>query len=151
MIQQIDHVNIVVQNLEKCVEFYRDLLGFDVTMTARLDGKWIEQIVGLKGVVADCVYLQPNQGPRIELLCYISPEGKVLDGLTLPNTCGLRHIAFRVDNLDSIVEKMKSAGVEFFSEPVEVPLQTVTHVAGRKRLCYFKDPEGTLLEFCEYK
>jgi glyoxylase I family protein len=147
---EVDHINLVVNDLEGCIGFYRDLLGMRVTMRARLKGEWIERVVGIGGVEADCVYLQPAQGPRLELLRYISPAGLAPAGLDLPNTRGLRHIAFRVEDLDAIYDSLITAGVKFAGPPVEVPLETVTRISGRKRLCYFHDPEGVLLEFCEY-
>lgn len=151
MLQSIDHINIVVRELDRMLTFYRDLLGMKVTMQARLEGAWIENVVGLRGVCAECVYLQPEGGPRLELLQYIAPRGGELAGLGAPNLPGLRHLAFRVSGIHEIAARLKQAGVQFVGEPVEVPLTTVSHVAGRKTLCYFHDPEGNLLELCEYR
>lgn len=148
---QVDHINLVVKDLERNVAFYRDILGFEVTMRALLRGEWIETIAGLPGVVADCVYLQPpGPGPRIELLQYQSPLSPDPARQT-PNTLGLRHVAFRVDDLDAAYNRLKSLGVEFVSPPVAVPEEVVRHGSGRKRLCYFHDPEGNILELAEFK
>lgn len=148
---QVDHINLVVKDLEASVAFYRDVLGFQVTMRARLEGEWIETIAGLKGIEADCVYLQPpGSGPRVELLQYLSPEtGPAVP--SVPNGPGLRHIAFRVDDLDEAYGRLKSLGVRFVSPPVAVPEVVVRHGSGRKRLCYFHDPEGNILELAEFK
>ncbi|HKQ32343.1 MAG TPA: VOC family protein, partial [Thermodesulfobacteriota bacterium] len=43
----IDHINIVVSDLEKSVRFYTELLGFIESKRAHLEGDWIESIVGL--------------------------------------------------------------------------------------------------------
>ncbi len=147
----IDHINIVVQNLSLQLEFYRDKLGFTVSKEATISGDWIEAIVGLKNVVGDVIYLTLDEGPRLELIYYHSPQGLKLDGLDLANTFGLRHIAFQVEDIDSLVKRLKKQGVDFFSEVQDVPQTQVTYKGGkRKRLVYFKDPEGTLLEFSEY-
>ena len=53
MIQAIDHINIVVSDLESSVKFYTKLLGFEQTNSARLEGDWVEYIEGIKNVVAD--------------------------------------------------------------------------------------------------
>ena len=53
----IDHINIVVSDLERSVRFYTELLGFKESKRAHLEGEWIESIVGLKGVVADVVFI----------------------------------------------------------------------------------------------
>jgi glyoxylase I family protein len=148
----IDHINIVVSDLEKSVKFYTGLLGFIESNRAHLEGDWIESIVGLKGVVADVAFIVAPAGePRIELLCYKTPRGEPVPANSLANTPGIRHIAFRVGDIHAAVDKLKSAGVKLLGEPVVVPETVVTHDAGRKMLCYFHDPDGTLLEITEYK
>ncbi len=67
------------------------------------------------------------------------------------NTVGLRHIAFRVDDIHAAAERLKDAGVKLLGDPVVVPETVVTHDAGHKMLCYFHDPDGVLLEITEYK
>ncbi|MCP4643378.1 MAG: hypothetical protein GY851_23225 [bacterium] len=147
----IDHVNVVVSDLERSVQFYSDLMGFEVTRRAHLKGEWIEAVVGLQGVSADVVYVQPpGRGPRIELIHYIAPAGVAVDETALPNTVGLRHLAFRVPDIDAMSARLKEAGVDLIGAPVAVPSGVVKHDAGRKRLCYFRDPDGVLLELAEY-
>ena len=68
MVKAVDHINIVVSDLERSVSFYTDVLGFKETKRALLQGDWIEHIVGLKDVQAEVVYI--NSSPRIELLHY---------------------------------------------------------------------------------
>jgi catechol 2,3-dioxygenase-like lactoylglutathione lyase family enzyme len=152
MIEQIDHINIVVKDLEKMTAFYRDLLGMKVTKEVTISGEWIDKVVGLKGAAADCVYLDLPSGPRIELLRYRVPPGSHPPGLGESNTIGLRHMAFRVSEIDTIAAGLKSRGVSFLSEVQTVPESQVTYAGGiRKRLVYFRDPEGNLLELCEYR
>jgi catechol 2,3-dioxygenase-like lactoylglutathione lyase family enzyme len=152
MIEAVDHINIVVRNLERSVRFYSEILGFREIRRARLRGEWIEKIVGLKGVQAEVVYLLAPAGePRIELLAYDRPKGEHFSANSSANTIGLRHIALRVKNIDECVEKLQGAGVEVFEQPVAVPTKTVTHSEGHKYLCYFTDPDGVLLELAEYK
>lgn len=152
MIAQIDHVNLVVEDLEKMTEFYRDVLGLKVTKEVRISGQWIDDVVGLQNAVADVVYLDPPIGPRVELIQYLSPKGKRPTAIGESNSIGLRHIAFKVDQIDDLVARLHMAGVKFFSEVRTVPSSQVQYAAGvHKRLVYFHDPEGNLLELCEYK
>ncbi len=151
MIEQIDHINIVVSDLERSVRFYTELLGFEETRRAHLEGDWIEAVVGLRGVQADVVYVQPKGGgPRLELIHYETPEGVPLPECAQPNAIGLRHIAFRVQNMDTVYKRLQAAGVAFIGPPVRVPGQVITHDAGDKSLCYFHDPDGVLLELAQY-
>jgi len=152
MLQQIDHVNIVVHDLEKMVSFYCGVLGLTVSKRVTISGEWIDQTVGLKGVTGDVVYLDPPFGPRIELIRYRAPEASRPANLGESNTPGLRHMAFKVDDIDALVKALTKAGVKFFSGVQQVPDRQVTYAGGvRKRLVYFADPEGNLLELCEYR
>jgi catechol 2,3-dioxygenase-like lactoylglutathione lyase family enzyme len=147
----VDHINIVVRDLEQSERFYCELLGFEVFRRARLEGKWIETVVGLSGVCADVAYIQPpGEGPRIELIQYRSPESAWSPECSVANTSGLRHIAFRVKNIDEWYARLTQAGVVFIGPPTAVPKDIIRHYEGNKRLCYFHDPDGVLLELAEY-
>jgi glyoxylase I family protein len=151
---QIDHVNIVVQDLEGMTVFYRDVLGLRVTKRVTITGPWVAATVGLDDVHADVVYLDFSSGPRIELIRYNRPTPAVgrPEGVDRPNAAGIRHMALKVDDIDAATAKLRAAGVRTFSEVQTVPDSQVTYAGGiRKRLIYFADPEGNLLELCEYK
>jgi len=152
MIQAIDHINIVVADLERSLRFYTDVLGFTKTKEAYLEGEWIDRIVGLSGVKARAVFIvAPGGEPRIELLCYEAPRGAAAAENSRANTVGLRHIALRVENMAGMVTRLRAAGVTIFSEPVRVPHGVVQHDAGEKTLVYFLDPDGVILELAEYR
>jgi catechol 2,3-dioxygenase-like lactoylglutathione lyase family enzyme len=150
MLKNIDHINIVVTDLERSVEFYTKILGFTEKRRGHLEGEWIESVTGIKNICADVVFISIESGPRIELLCYKTPEGKTYDANSLPNTTGLRHIAFQVDDMESAVKRLKDAGVRIVGGPASVPESVINHDSGRKTLCYFLDPDGTLLELAHY-
>ncbi|MGH7214689.1 MAG: VOC family protein, partial [Tepidisphaeraceae bacterium] len=65
MIEQIDHVNIVVSDMEAMTRFYQHVLGMKVTQRVTISGDWIGAVVGLGNVVADVIYLEPPAGPRV--------------------------------------------------------------------------------------
>jgi catechol 2,3-dioxygenase-like lactoylglutathione lyase family enzyme len=148
----IDHINIVVSDLERSVRFYTELLGFKEYKRAHLEGEWIESIVGFKGVVADVAFILAHSGePRIELIYYKTPKGESIPQNSFANTVGIRHIALRVDDIHAAAKKLRNGRVKMLGEPVIVPEEVVTHDAGHKMLCYFHDPDGVLLEITEYK
>ena len=152
MLDAIDHVNIVVADLEGMATFYRDLLGMKQTKRVTISGEWIDRVVDLSGAHADVIYLELPAGPRLELLRYHTPASDRPDGLGRSNTPGLRHFAFRVSDINGVVRRLHAAGVHFFSDVQLVPDAQVTYAGGiRKRLVYFHDPEGNVLELCEYR
>lgn len=152
MIESIDHVNLVVRDLKRMTAFYRDVIGLRVTKEVSISGEWIDEVVGLKGAEGDVVYLELPSGPRIELIDYKSPVGVEQGVENQPNVFGLRHMAFRVSSIEAVAEKLSVAGIAFQSEVKTVPDVQVQYAGGvRKRLVYFRDPEGNLLELCEYR
>ncbi|HEY0075692.1 MAG TPA: VOC family protein [Abditibacteriaceae bacterium] len=149
----IDHVNIVVADIERAARFYGEVLGFVRGFEKVLEGVWIEKVTGVNNAKALCVFMeapqQENQSKtRLELLQFLAPEGAGVQQDCLPNTRGIRHIAFIVDDLERLIEKLHAWDVEIVSEPIEVPF--AVGVLGRKRLFYFYDPEGNLLEAAAY-
>jgi catechol 2,3-dioxygenase-like lactoylglutathione lyase family enzyme len=151
-IEGIDHVNLVVSDLEKMTAFYRDLLGMKVTKQVTITGDWVDKAAGLTGVEADVVYLAAPAGARIELILYRRPVGATPALLGKANTRGLRHIAFKVSDIDAMVHDLRYRGVKLFGQVQDVPDTQVTYEGGvRKRLVYFHDPEGNILELCEYR
>lgn len=152
MITAIDHLNIVVSDLERSVKFYTELLGFRLVKEAQLEGEWIDRVVGLKGVKGRVAYVVAPAGePRLELLQYEAPAGDDPTVNRLANTIGLRHFAMRVDDIAAMTATLRDAGVEVFSDPVRVPHGVVKHDQGQKTLVYFLDPDGVVLELAEYR
>ena len=146
---KIDHLNIVVSDMEKSVAFYGDLLGLTKTFEATLEGEWIETVTGLKNLCARCVFFElEGCDVRLELLEYSNPRGEKIEINSSPNTLGLRHFAFETDEMDALVARLQVAQVKFVSPPVTVPFAVGNR--GTKRLCYFHDPDGTLLEVAQY-
>ena len=145
---RFDHLNVVVEDMERAIAFYSGVLGLDKTFDIMLEGQWIETVTGLQNLRARCVFFAFSGGARLELLQYLSPQSSPLAQTSVPNLPGVRHFAFDVDDIDAFVNKLQTAGIPFISPPVEVPCP----VGGkRKRLCYFHDPDGTLLEVAEYR
>jgi glyoxylase I family protein len=145
----INHLNIVVTDMERSLAFYVGLLGMRQTFEIALQGAWIEEVTGCQDAQAHCVFVMPSGGGcRLELLQYVTPEGAALLPNKHANTPGLRHFALEVDDLDAWYEKLRAAGVAFLSPPVTVPFRIVEGI--QKRLCYCHDPDGVIVEFCAH-
>ena len=54
---------------------------------------------------------------------------------------GFRHVGFKVDRVDPRAKILKDAGVPFHLDPLDAE--------GGVRICFFYDPDGTLLELVE--
>ena len=143
ILKKIDHINISVTDLESSKKFFIDLLGFKLEKEGILEGEWIDNVVGLPKVRAKYVQLSLNEfGTNLELIQYYQPIGEKDPKISQANQIGFRHIAFEVKDIEEIYQKLKDAGVKFFSG-----LQVYN---GKKKLCYFKGPDDVILELAEY-
>ena len=143
MLRTIDHINIVVSSLEKTLTFFKTL-GFSEGDSGKLEGSWISDIVGLKNVSADYVSLSlPDNLTRIELIQYHTPASERDHNMHLANQLGFRHLAFKVNDIDTVVEKLTSQGVELVGT-------VQTYPKTGKKLVYFYGPDNILLELAQY-
>ncbi|MGM3192241.1 VOC family protein [Dickeya dadantii subsp. dieffenbachiae] len=122
----VHHIAIIASDYERSKRFYCDVLGFtlqqEVYRAAR--DSW-------KGDLA------LNGHYLIELFSFPSPPARV----SRPEACGLRHLAFAVDDIEQAVTALNGAGVD--CEPVWTDEYT-----GR-RFTFFADPDGLPLELYE--
>lgn len=142
MIERIDHLNLVVSNLEEAKAFFLRL-GFTEGISAALDAAFLAKVTGIKSASGRFVALHhPGAKVAIELLQFDQPEPADAH-LGRANALGLRHLAFAVNDIEATVEKLQGEGVVFLS-----PIQTWTQTG--KKLVYFYGPDGILLELAEY-
>lgn len=136
------HTSYTVSDLSRTLAFYRDLLGFEVVRERpSITATYFRQIVGFPdGVVRDALLRIPGSTHYLELFEYMQPRG-VRQDLT-PNNPGSSHIAYFVDDLRGMYERLKQAGAEFVSEPIY--LDEGPNTGGWA--VYMKDPDGIILE-----
>src|ERR1700686_2237634 len=97
-----DHTGITVSNLERSLEFWRDVLGFEFSHSAHQTGEMAEQITGVKGAELKLAVVKAPGGHKIELLEYLAPPDRKqhVDPSTSlrtslrPCDVGSAHIAF---------------------------------------------------------
>lgn len=143
MLRKIDHANIVVSDLETATDFF-SRLGFSVAHQGYLQGEWISSIVNLPDVNASYVQLTlPNSSVNIELIQSATPLSPATEPGNMPNTIGIRHLAFEVEDIETLVADLKKEGVQFFGD-----IQTYPETG--KMLVYFYGPDGIILELAHY-
>lgn len=144
MILGIDHINMVVNDLDISIDFYKKIFGFKEDGRKKLSGKWIEELTGIKNIKAEVVFLShENFDTRLEILKYHSPDGVSFAENSLPNTKGIRHISFKTDDFTNLVKTLENNQVKFLGKPQEIPPPTEKF---KSKICYFYDPDGVLLE-----
>lgn len=123
---QIHHVAIISSDYAKSKHFYTQVLGFEVieeTYRAERDSYKLDLRVG--------------QYSQIELFSFPSPPDRV----SRPEACGLRHLAFLVDDVSVIRDGLIAKGINV----EEIRLDEITG----KRFFFFADPDDLPLEIYE--
>jgi glyoxylase I family protein len=142
-ISAVDHTGITVTNLERSLAFWRDLLGFELSHRAHHTGALASEVTGVPGAEISLAVLEAP-GHRIELLEYHAPADRTRASLR-PCDLGSVHVAFKVDNLDAVLERIATVGWK----PAGHPQTLQSGPNAGKRVVYVRDPDGTTIEFMQ--
>ena len=126
LFDSIDHIAIISSDYQKAKDFYVDKLGFKVKREEERKDR--DDFL---------ITLEPPNGIEIELFIEKDPPRRV----TRPEAAGLRHLAFRVQDIEESVEKLNKKGIE--TEEIRIDPQN------GKRMTFFMDPDGLPLELHE--
>jgi catechol 2,3-dioxygenase-like lactoylglutathione lyase family enzyme len=135
------HIGLVVEDLDETVRFL-SLLGFDCGEPGTFGGGWIDRIIGLEDVTVEVVMARGPDGSDVfEVVRFQSPSAETQERAPAPNRPGLRHVAFKVDDVRGVVDRVREAGWETIGEIVDYE--------GMFLLCYVRGPEGLIVELAE--
>lgn len=126
LLSGLHHIAIICSDYERSRKFYTEVLGFQV-----------QQEVYRKERDSWKLDLSLNDTYLIELFSFPHPPARV----SRPEAAGLRHIAFRVENIEEAIRPLQQMGVT--TEPIRVDEYT-----GR-RFTFFPDPDGLPIELYE--
>jgi len=157
-IRKIDHVGIIVNDLPAAKAFFLDF-GLEVLGEGKVEGEWVkrmERVIGLQDIKEDVAKLRtsdsdanleivmlrtPDGETNIELVKFNKPSNKIGIQHPLTNTLGIQHIAFNVEDIEALVNKLKKKGAELISD--------IYGYENAYKLCYVRGPEGIILELAE--
>lgn len=151
-VRGFNHVALVCSDMERTVDFYRRILGFELVKTVELPdgiGQHFFFDVGNGNSLAFFWFAQAPDGvPGIS-----APEEKPGFGEWISAVSSLNHVAFDVapERFGEYRKTLKEAGVRV--GPIvnhdDSPSQVATemHDGVYVRSFYFQDPDGILLEF----
>ena len=148
-----DHTGITVSNLERSLEFWQNVLGFEFSHRAHQTSEMASEITGVAGAEIKLAVVKTPGGHKIELLEYLAPPDrkKHVDPSTSlrtslrPCDVGSVHIAFTVDNLDAVLQRIAASGWKAAGK--SQTLQSGPNAG--KRVVYVRDTDGTTIEFME--
>jgi glyoxylase I family protein len=123
---RIHHVAIICSDYEKSKNFYVEILGFSIIQeTFRKERNSYK------------LDLKVSETEQIELFSFPNPPQRP----SKPEACGLRHLAFEVNDINESISQLKTKGVEF----EDIRIDEITG----KKFTFFKDPDGLPLELYE--
>ena len=124
-LRQVHHVAIIATDYEKAKEFYVHKLGLPLVREVYREQR------------GDYILTLQLEGCEIELFIMPGAPARV----TNPEARGLRHLAFRVADIEGAVAELKAKGIE--TEPLRWDPYT------ESRATFFRDPDGLPLELHE--
>ena len=146
MKMQLEHTGLVVQDLDKQVAFYCEVIGLKVIREAEVTAPPGGDHTGLDGVRRKLVFLGDDRNEhQLELIYYIHPVSPTGNPLAHHQVNSV-HLCFRTENLQSHYENLLCHGARFLTPP---KLIARPQYGDRVCLCYAQDPEGNWIEFKE--
>jgi glyoxylase I family protein len=126
MFRRIHHIAIICSDYEKSKRFYVEKLGFEVVCET-----FREERASYK------LDLRVGGAYQIELFSFPNPPAR----LSLPEACGLRHIAFEVDDVQETARVLMAKGIQV--EPIRLDEFT------NKSFTFLRDPDNLPIEIYE--
>lgn len=148
MIHEIMHVGVTVQDMDRSIAFYRDILGLTFQGEILMEGPETDALFDRKGCKARVAYLNGSDhvmAPPVELIQFVDEPCRQ-DPADLMKT-SISEICFRVQDLDSVYQHLIANGVECLSAPQSFDFTAAGF--GKSKALYFKDPDGIILELME--
>jgi glyoxylase I family protein len=126
MLNRIHHIAIICSDYEKSKAFYTNILGLEIIQeTYRKERQSYKLDLSLHGEYV------------IELFSFPDPPKRI----SKPEATGLRHIAFEVDDLEAVVEKLLESNI--IAEPIRID-----EITG-KQFTFIFDPDSQPVELYE--
>jgi glyoxylase I family protein len=126
MLNRIHHIAIICSDYEKSKAFYTNILGLEIIQeTYRKERQSYKLDLSLHGEYV------------IELFSFPDPPKRI----SKPEATGLRHIAFEVDDLEAVVEKLLESNI--IAEPIRID-----EITG-KQFTFIFDPDNQPVELYE--
>jgi len=126
MLRKVHHIAIICSDYEKSKKFYTEVLGLEIIREEyRKERDSYKLDLALNGEYV------------VELFTFPAPPKR----LSRPEATGLRHLAFEVENVEKVIQKLNQKGIE--TEPVRIDEYT------GKRFTFFFDPDNLPIELYE--
>lgn len=124
MIRKLEHVGVMVKDLDRSIRFYTEIMGMKLVGRERLNES------------TELAFLE-FPGSEDVLIELVARDNSLSEGI-------VNHIAFTVHNIEAEVERLKKAGVRMLDEKPRTILDGI-------KIAFFLGPDGEKLELFEPK
>ncbi|HVQ44156.1 MAG TPA: VOC family protein [Candidatus Saccharimonadia bacterium] len=140
-VHTIDHIGIVVHDFDGAKAFFEDF-GFITRGEQFEESELLDKVVGVKGAKSHIAFMEaPHAQINIELTEFIHPMTPSVVEANHIYTQGIQHICLAVEDVDGIIESVKQKGRELITD--------VINYQDIYKLCYFRGPDGIIIELAE--
>jgi catechol 2,3-dioxygenase-like lactoylglutathione lyase family enzyme len=139
---RFDHVGITVAELDAVTSFFVGL-GLEVEGGPMpVEGEFIDTVIGIPDSRTRIVMLMtPGGGSRLELSSFDRPDHAPGSPTAMANELGLRNVAFEVDDVQAIVDRLAADGYGLVGG--------IGEYEGVWRMAYVRGPEGIIVSLAQ--
>ncbi len=147
MVSVLNHISIIVKDVERAIHLYQDLLGFQVIWhQKKVGGGKLSAMLGVPDFECEMVYMQRTpDGAAVELIRTINPPMENNANVQF-GALGSVGLSMQVEDIDGLHEQLFNEGWKPFSECME--LMTPKGVLIRA-FCFATDERVTVELFQE--
>lgn len=148
IVSSIDSIGITVADMDRAVEFYTKVLGFEKLDVREVAGERYERLYGVFGMRLAITTLRLGD-ERVELMQFIVPHGRPEPVDSKSNDRWFQHVAIIVSDMDRAYAWLREHKVEHASTGPQL-LPAWNPSAGGISAFYFRDPDGNHLEVLHF-
>jgi catechol 2,3-dioxygenase-like lactoylglutathione lyase family enzyme len=148
LVRLVDSVGIPVTNINRSIDFYAHVLGFRLVADRTVSGDAYEHLFGLYGIRLRVVRMQLGE-ESIELMQFLSPQGRSIPADSQSNDRWFQHVAIIVSDMERAYAVLRANDVAPASPEPQV-LPAWNESAGGIAAYYFFDPDGNHLELLHF-
>lgn len=148
VLTSVDSIGITVNEMDRAVDFYTNVLGFEKVAEREVAGGEFEHLYGVFGLRLLIVGMQLGD-ERVELMQFLAPRGRPAPVDSRSNDHWFQHIAIIVSDMDRAYAWLRRHKVEHASSGPQL-LPAWNPDAGGISAFYFRDPDGNHLEVLHF-
>ena len=130
MARRVDHIGILVSNIDEAMKLYRDCFGAEVGKIETLAERGVKAAILSFGQGANLELLEPLPGSNMAKI--LEKRGE-----------GLHHITFEVDDVDKELSRLSAKGIELIDKKARPGFEGIVAFIHPKSL------RGVLVELCQ--